>query len=142
MTPTVAPAGFTGVVVANGTGSVNFTPAETGNGVYFLNCCVNSNNAYYKFTGSTVGDIFNTSEARQIAFYLKSRYSFAGKRVRNTSGMRYAFDVTDGNGKHPVLFSDASARWIVVLQLRDIAGTSPEHLFAAGDGGLRRSAMG
>ena len=50
MTPSIAPAGFTGAVVANGTGSVNFAAAETGNGVYFLNCCVNANNAYYKFT--------------------------------------------------------------------------------------------
>ena len=102
VTPSIAPAGFTGTVVANGTGSVNFTPAQTGDGVYFLNCCVNSNNAYYKFTGSTVGDIFNTSEG-QIAFYLKSRYSFA-ERSANASGMRYAFDVTDGNGNHLFYF--------------------------------------
>ena len=40
VTPSIAPAGFTGAVVANGTGSVNFAAAETGNGVYFLNCCV------------------------------------------------------------------------------------------------------
>ena len=39
VTPTLAPAGFTGSVIVNGAGSVNFTPAQSGNGVYFLNCC-------------------------------------------------------------------------------------------------------
>ena len=86
----------------NGTGSVNFTLAETGDGVYFLNCCVNSNNAYYKFTGPTVGDIFNMSQG-QIAFYLKSRYSFA-QRSANASTPRYAFDARDGNGNHLFYF--------------------------------------
>jgi len=98
VTPSIAPAGFTGAVVANGTGSVNFTPAETGNGVYFVNCCVNSNNAYYQFTGSTIGNIFNTSQG-SITFYLKSRYSFE-QRTANASSPRYAFDVRDGNGNH------------------------------------------
>ncbi len=102
VTPSIAPAGFAGAVVANGTGSVNFLPAETGNGVYFLNCCVNSNNAYYKFTGSTVGNIFNVNQG-QITFYLKSRYSFA-QRTTNASGPRYAFDVRDGNGNHLFYF--------------------------------------
>ncbi len=102
VTPSVAPAGFTGAVVVNGTGSLNYTAAQTGNGVYFLNCCVNSNNAYYKFTGATVGNIFNTSQG-QITFYLKSRYSFA-QRTANASGPRYAFDVRDGNGNHLFYF--------------------------------------
>ena len=102
VTPSTAPNGFTGAVVVNGTGSVNFTPAEMGNGVYFLNCCVNGNNAYYQFTGSTLGNIFNTSQG-QIAFYLKSRYSFA-QRTANASTPRYAFDVRDGNGNHLFYF--------------------------------------
>jgi hypothetical protein len=102
VTPSVAPAGFTGAVVVNGTGSVNFTPAETGNGVYFLNCCENSNNAYYKFTGSTIGNIFNVNQG-EITFYLKSRYSFA-QRSANASEPRYAFDVRDGNGNHLFYF--------------------------------------
>src|ERR1022692_4570610 len=37
VTPSIAPSGFTGTVVSKGTGSVNFTPAQGGNGVYFLN---------------------------------------------------------------------------------------------------------
>jgi hypothetical protein len=99
--PSVAPAGFTGTVVVNGSGSVNFAPAEAGNGVYFRNCCGNTNNAYYKFTGASVGDIFSVNQG-QISFYLKSRYSFA-QRVASAAGQRYAFDVRDGSSNH--LFS-------------------------------------
>jgi hypothetical protein len=102
VTPSIAPAGFTGSVVVNGTGSVNFTPAQTGNGVYFQNWCGNTNNAYYKFTGATVGSIFNTNQG-QVSFYLKSRYSFA-QRAASASSLRYAFDVRDGNG-HLFYFS-------------------------------------
>ena len=102
VTPSVGPAGFTGAVVVNGTGSVNFAPAQTGNGVYFLNCCVNANNAYYKFTGSTVGNLFNANQG-QITFYMKSRYSFA-QRSATASSPRYAFDVRDGNGNHLFYF--------------------------------------
>ncbi len=98
VTPSIAPAGFTGKVVANGSGSVNFTPAQSGNGVYFLNCCVNGNNAYYKFTGATLGNIFNLNQG-QITFYLKSRYSFA-QRTANAAAPRYAFDVQDVSGHH------------------------------------------
>ena len=102
VTPSTAPNGFTGAVVVNGTGSVNFTPAEAGNGVYFLNCCANGNNAYYHFTGSAVGNIFSMSQG-QIAFYLKSRYSFA-QRTASASTPRYAFDARDGNGNHLFYF--------------------------------------
>ena len=79
VTPAIAPSGFTGKVVSNG-GLVNFAAAQTGNGVYFQNCCVNTNNAYYKFTGATVGNIFNVNQG-QITFYLKSRYSFAQRQA-------------------------------------------------------------
>ena len=71
VTPAVAPPGFTGSVMVNGSGSVNFAPAQSGNGVYFLNCCVNTNNAPLKFTGTTVGSIFNVNQG-QVSFYLKS----------------------------------------------------------------------
>src|SRR6185503_5047396 len=80
ITPTTAPAGLIGNVIVNGTGSVNFTPAQVGNGVYFLNCCANSNNAYYKFTGAAVGNIFNMSQG-QASFYLKSRYTFSQRKT-------------------------------------------------------------
>ena len=96
VTPSTAPPGFTGTVVVNGAGSVNFAPAQVGNGVYFLNCCTNANNAYYRFTGATVGNIFNMNQG-QITFYLKSKYSFA-QRQASAGAYRYAFDVRDGNG--------------------------------------------
>ena len=78
---------------------MNFAPAQTGNGVYFLNCCTNTNNAYYKFTGAPVGSIFNVNQG-QISFYLKSRFSFAQRQSSATSP-RYAFDVRDGNNQSP-----------------------------------------
>jgi hypothetical protein len=101
VTPTIAPAGLTGTVVVASGGSVNFTPAASGNGVYFLNCCNNTSNAYYKFTGAALGNVFNVSQG-QITFYLKSRYSFAQRKATAT-GQRYAFDVRGGGGTH--LFS-------------------------------------
>ena len=97
VTPTTAPAGFTGTVVANGSGSVNFAPSQVGTGVYFLNCCSNSNNAYFKFTGATIGNMFNATQG-QITFYLESRETFAQREA--SGGTRYAFDVRDGNGTH------------------------------------------
>ena len=95
VTPSSAPSGLTGKVIVNGAGSVNF---DHGGGVYFLNCCVNSNNAYYKFTGNAVGNLFNLA-AGQISFQLESRYSFAQRQV-SSAGQRNAFDVRDGSGVH------------------------------------------
>src|SRR5205823_4144801 len=94
VTPSVTPVGFTGKVVVNGAGSVNFTPAVVGNGVYFQNCCDNIN-AYYKFTGATVGSIFNVNRG-QVSFYLKSRYSFTQRRS-SAAAARTAFDVRDND---------------------------------------------
>jgi hypothetical protein len=45
VTPSVGPSGFTGQVAINGTGSMNFSRAQTGNGVYFLYCCASTDNA-------------------------------------------------------------------------------------------------
>ena len=103
VTPAVAPTGFTGSVVVNGAGSVNFTPVESGNGVYFLNCCSNTGNAYYKFTDATLGSIFNATQG-QISFNLESRYSWSQRQATATSA-RYSFDVRDGNGTHQLYFS-------------------------------------
>src|SRR5262249_19751619 len=36
ITPALAPSGMSGTVVVNGAGSVNYAPAQSGNGVYFL----------------------------------------------------------------------------------------------------------
>jgi uncharacterized protein (TIGR03437 family) len=102
VTPSTSPAGFAGTVVVNGNGSVNFAPAESGDGVYFQNCCVNGNNAYYKFTGTAIGNVFDVNQG-QITFYLKSRYTFA-QRQASASQARYAFDVRDGDGKELFCF--------------------------------------
>jgi len=102
ITPRVAPTGLAGSVVVNGTGSVNYTPAESGNGVYFLSCCSNTNTAFYKFTGQAVGNIFNASQG-QVTFYLKSRYSFA-QRQSTAAASRYAFDVRDSNTSNHLFF--------------------------------------
>jgi hypothetical protein len=102
ITPAVAPTGFTGKVVVTGTGSVNYTPAQSGDGVYFKNCCDNSNNAYYHFNGTGVGSLFSPTQG-QITFYLKSRYSFA-QRQASATGARFAFDVRDGTGAHQMYF--------------------------------------
>ncbi len=95
VTPSTAPAGFTGTVVVNGSGSVNFAPAVVGNGVFFQSCCANANNAFYRFTGSMVGNIFNVNQG-QVTFYLKSQYSFAQRQASGTSP-RVAFAVQDNN---------------------------------------------
>jgi hypothetical protein len=98
VTPTAAPAGFAGTVIVNGAGSVNFTAAQSGNGVYFRSCCTNTNNAFYQFQGATIGNVFDVTQG-QVSFTLESNYSFAQRRA-SASAARYAFDVRDGSGKH------------------------------------------
>jgi hypothetical protein len=109
ITPTTGPPGVTGTVVVQGAGSVNFTAAQSGNGVYFLNCCTNSNSAYYKFTGAGVGSIFNASQG-QVSFYLKSRYSFA-QRQTSAAAPRYTFDVRDDNTNNHLFFFQTDASY-------------------------------
>src|ERR1017187_8698812 len=95
VTPAIAPPGFSGKVVVTAGGSVNFAPAQAGDGVYFLKCCDNSNMAYYKFTGAAVGSVFNVNQG-QISFYLKSRQSFA-QRLASATSFRQVLDVRDAN---------------------------------------------
>jgi len=99
VTPTVIPQGISGAAVVNGAGSINFVP---GKGVYFQNCCVNTNNAYYKFTGSGLGAVFGASQG-QISFTLTSRYSFA-QRQSIGEVQRSAFAVRDGNAQNQFYF--------------------------------------
>jgi hypothetical protein len=101
ITPAVAPSGLTGKVVVTSGGSVNFSPASAGGGVYFLNCCGNTSNAYYKFTGSAVGNLFSMSGGR-VSFYLRSRQSFA-QRLQAGS-FRMAFDVRDSNALNHLFY--------------------------------------
>jgi hypothetical protein len=102
VTPPTAPPGFTGTVVVKGSGSVNFASAQSGNGVYFLSCCTNTNAAYYKFPGAAVGNIFNVNTG-EISFDLKSRYSFT-QRQASASAPRYTFDVRDTSSRHLFFF--------------------------------------
>jgi trimeric autotransporter adhesin len=99
--PAVAPSGFGGHLVVRGTGSVNFAENSSGDGVYFLNCCAGANNADYKFTGTTIGQIFNQSQG-EINFSLTSRYSFAERSASTT--FRAVFDVRDGNDANHVFY--------------------------------------
>jgi hypothetical protein len=117
VTPSAGPAGFTGSVVANGTGSVTFTP---GSGVYFLNCCSNTNNAYYHFTGAALGNVFNVNEG-QASFILTSRHTFA-QRQANAAAARYAFDVRDASSH---LFYFMTQVVSGDLQFTYMAGGSP-----------------
>ena len=73
--PTTNPGGLTRTLAITGSGSVNFTPAQVGNGVFFETCCDNSNAAYYKFTGEAVGSVFNVDQGQitllpELAFQL------------------------------------------------------------------------
>jgi hypothetical protein len=119
VTPSIAPSGFTGTVAVNGSGSVNF--AGSGSGVYFLNCCSNTNNAYFKFTGAAIGSLFNAAQG-QISFDLTSRYSFA-QRSASAASARYAFDVRDGGGAHLFYFVTqvASGRLIFTWAVDGVA---------------------
>jgi hypothetical protein len=102
VTPTITLTGFTGTVVQNGAGSVNFTPSQGANGVYFMSCCKNTNDAYFKFLGATVGNIFNVNQG-QISFTLQSRYSYAQRKATAASS-RYTFDVRDTTTTHQFYF--------------------------------------
>jgi hypothetical protein len=125
ITPAVAPAGLTGALVVKGAGSLNFGPGRSGNGAYFLSCCSNTNNAYYKFSGSAVGNLFNVNKGK-VEFYLTSRYSFA-QRKATASGQRYAFDVRDANGH---LFSFATRVVSGYLELDYMVGGASLYYFA------------
>jgi hypothetical protein len=125
VTPAVAPAGFTGTVVVKGGGSVNYAAASNGNGVFFLNCCGNTSNAYYKFVGATVGNVFNVGQG-QINFSLKSRYSFTQRRTTAATG-RYVFDVRDGSGVHLFNFQTQVASGY--LQFTYVVAGSSQYYF-------------
>jgi hypothetical protein len=110
--PNVAPAGLTGTVVANNGGSVNLVP---GDGVYFLNCCSNTSNAYFKFTGAAVGSLFSLPQG-QISVTLKSRYSFA-QRQSVAAAARTAFDIRDANGHQFYFTSQVVSGYLVFYYL-------------------------
>ncbi len=94
LTPNVGP---TGTLVVKGTGSVNFVSGQVGNGVYFKNPGQQqSNTAFYKYTGSTVGGLFDPNSG-EVNFYLKSNSSFETRKLAPAS--KYVFDVYDSTKK-------------------------------------------
>jgi hypothetical protein len=128
VTPAVAPAGFSGQVVVTPGGSVSFAPGTAGNGVYFGQCCSNTANAYYKFTGAAVGSIFSTSP-RQITFYVKSRQSFA-QRVASNSSYRQVLDVRDSS-THVLGFNTLTLSGFLMLRYT-IWGVSSYYIVPSG----------
>jgi hypothetical protein len=80
-------------------GSLSFVPVYENQGVSFLQGGQqNSNVAYYQFTGSQIGDIFNSSQG-EISFFLKSQYTFAERKALAQYNYRYAFEVRDAANK-------------------------------------------
>ena len=100
--PAINTAGLQGKVVVQGSGSINFTPAQVGEGVFFLTCCDNSANAYYRFAGTAVGNVFSTIQG-QISFYLKSGYTFA-QRATGAASPRVVFDVRDNDPNNHLFY--------------------------------------
>ena len=78
----------------DGTGTVNFTAAEAGSGVYFLNCCSNSNDAYYKFTGAAIGNIFQCQPGAGFVLSAIAIQLCATGGQRCGNSQYYAFDVS------------------------------------------------
>jgi hypothetical protein len=77
VTPSGGPAGFTGMLVVQGSGTVRFLPAAGGNGVSFgPGGFQNGNSAFYSFVGQPVGTVFNLDQG-DLSFNLVSNYSFA-----------------------------------------------------------------
>lgn len=85
---------------------MNFAPVQSGGGVYFLKCCDNFSNAYYRFNGTPVGAVFNTDQG-QTSFYLKSRYSFAQRQASGPA--RFAFDVRDQDPNNHLYYFNTQA---------------------------------
>ena len=81
---------------------MNFVPAVVGNGVYFLNCCTNTGNAYYRFTGPTLGTIFDSASG-QITFNVKSRQSWAQRKAAGS--YRVILDVQPAPAQQLFTFS-------------------------------------
>jgi hypothetical protein len=115
--------------VVTGSGSVKFAPDQAGNGVYFLACCGNNSNAYYKFTGAAVGNIFNLSQG-QISFTLTSRYNLAQRGA--ASSYRSVLDVRDGNPSNHLIYfiTQASGGRLVLSYV--VGGVSQYYYVPAG----------
>jgi len=94
--PLTATAGLTGKVVTRGTGSAFFSPLADGDGVAFApGGGGNTNSAFLAFSGTPIQSLFSPAQG-DLAFYLKSHYTFAN-RVALNGAYQYAFEVDDGS---------------------------------------------
>ena len=99
--PPVNASGTNGTLVINGTGSLNFAPVHTGNGVSFEpGGWQQQHAAFYRFTSPRIGEIFDFNHG-EISFYLKSTHTFA---ERVTLPPRFVFEVC-GDGLELFQFS-------------------------------------
>lgn len=117
VTPTLAPVSMTGKLNIKGTGLIGFTPAESGDGVFFGGGGGQQdvNTAYYEFKGASIGSLFNNNT--EIAFTIKSAYSFAQRKTIPAYNYRTAFNVLDGNGSVMKFTSEASGRLVFYFTL-------------------------
>ena len=127
VTPSAAPSGLTGTLTVRGTGAASFAPAAVGDGVSFLQGGQqNQNSAFYSFTGSQVQNIFNLNQG-EISFYLKSRYSFAGRKALPQNNSRWVFDAYDNN-RELFYFMVESTSTRVMFQYQT-GGTSSQYYY-------------
>jgi hypothetical protein len=92
VTPTIGPSGTLVVKVIV---TITFAPVQVGQGVTFgIGGQQNGNTAFYGFSGTQVGNIFNANQG-EISFYLKSKYTFAERLALPIYNYRFVFDVQD-----------------------------------------------
>ncbi len=95
-------AGPAGVLQINGTGSLLFQKAASGNGVAFLTGGQQRNNsAYYEFTGAALAPIIGAATG-EIDFTVVSRFSPAERKQLRT--YQFLFDTWDDSGADLAFF--------------------------------------
>lgn len=91
VTASIQPAGWTGTLTERGTGSTVLDPVE---GVSFHpGGNQGTNTAFVNFSSGSFGTTFNASS--EIAFVLKSAYTFAERKAIAQPNMRNAFEIYD-----------------------------------------------
>lgn len=85
------------------------------------------NNAYLKFTGAGIANIFNTAQG-QISFNVKSRYSFAQRQAAGS--YRTVFDVRDANGHQFYFLIQANSQALLLSYM--VAGVASSYTVPSG----------
>jgi hypothetical protein len=94
-----APGNWPGVLSLIGTGKLTFNPVQGTSGVSFHNGgSQNTNTAFLNFSGTQAGQVFDSQG--EVAFMLKSAYSFAQRKAQPSPTSRYAFMVNDDTRTH------------------------------------------